>query len=212
MKTTISNIKTTLVTSDDGVYTYSITKTLEDVEGDKAIIVLLYPTRTKENINGNDTTVSHLIAHMQDMNLSEITIINLFSKVVKAKLSAKGLTVDESNMQYIENEIMNQKDFKAKKFILAYGSSMQTCEACEESKKRILELFRKYNTDGTVYQLTTGSMPNEDCPHPLWLGIRCRFSKWYLTECINLPEKAVEESKKNKRSKKVKDREIIILK
>ncbi len=98
MKTTISNIKTTLVTSDDGVYTYSITKTLEDVEGDKAIIVLLYPTRTKENINGNDTTVSHLIAHMRDMNLSEITIINLFSKVVKSKLSAKGLTVDESNM------------------------------------------------------------------------------------------------------------------
>lgn len=208
MKTTISNIKTTLVTSDDGVYTYSITKTLEDVEGDKAIIVLLYPTRTKENINGNDTTVSHLIAHMQDINLSEITIINLFSKVVKSKLSAKGLTIDESNMQYIENEIMKQKDFKAKKFILAYGSSMQTCEACDESKKRILKLFRKYNADGTVYQLATSSMPNEYCPHPLWLGIRCKFSKWYLTECTNLPE----EAKKSKKPKKVKDREIVVLK
>ena len=208
MKTTISNIKTTLVTSDDGVYTYSITKTLEDVKGDKAIIVLLYPTRTKENINGNDTTVSHLIAHMQDINLSEITIINLFSKVVKSKLSAKGLTIDESNMQYIENEIMKQKDFKAKKFILAYGSSMQTCEACDESKKRILKLFRKYNADGTVYQLATSSMPNEYCPHPLWLGIRCKFSKWYLTECTNLPE----EAKKSKKPKKVKDREIVVLK
>ena len=69
MKTTISNIKTTLVTSDDGVYTYSITKTLEDVEGDKAIIVLLYPTRTKENINGNDTTVSHLCLYQVDILL-----------------------------------------------------------------------------------------------------------------------------------------------
>ena len=145
---------------------------------------------------------------MQDINLSEITIINLFSKVVKSKLSAKGLTIDESNMQYIENEIMKQKDFKAKKFILAYGSSMQTCEACDESKKRILKLFRKYNADGTVYQLATSSMPNEYCPHPLWLGIRCKFSKWYLTECTNLPE----EAKKSKKPKKVKDREIVVLK
>lgn len=97
MMTTVSTIKTELVSSDDGEHTYSVTKTLEGVQGDKAVMVLMYPTRNAENIHSDDTTFLHIISHMQDMGLSEITIINLFSKVVKTKLSAKGLEVDEDN-------------------------------------------------------------------------------------------------------------------
>ena len=120
MMTTVSTIKTELVSSDDGENTYAVTKTLEGVQGDKAVMVLMYPTRNAENIHSDDTTLLHIISHMQDMGLSEITIINLFSKVVKTKLSAKGLEVDEDNMKYIEDEVMSKKDFKDKKFILAY--------------------------------------------------------------------------------------------
>lgn len=214
MITTVSSIETRLVSSDDGEHTYSITKSFKDGCGDKAVIVLLYPTRSKENIDGDDTTISHLINHMKDMELSEITIINLFSKVVKSKLSAKGLEVDEENIQYIEKEIMSQKDFKNKKFVLAYGSSMQSCLACNESKKRIVAMFRKYNSEGTIFQFSTATMEDENCPHPLWLGIRCKFQKWNLTECTHLPTKYdMENMKKDEKpAKKTKAREITILK
>ena len=46
---TTSAVRTTIVTSEDGSHTYSITKALEGAEGQKAVIVLLYPTRTAEN-------------------------------------------------------------------------------------------------------------------------------------------------------------------
>ena len=85
-----SVLKTKLSASADGTHTYSITKSLETAVGDSAIVVLLYPTMTGEKINCCDTTITHLVSHMQDMGLKEITIINLFSKVIKAKLSTKG--------------------------------------------------------------------------------------------------------------------------
>lgn len=205
--TTTSAIKTTLVSSEDGTHTYSITKTLDGAEGGKAIIVLLYPTRTAENFTSDDTTLNHLVSHMRDMSLRELTIINLFSKVVKAKLSAKGLAIDEDNLTYIENEIMSAKDFKDTKFIVAWGSSMETCKACQDMKANLVKLFRKHSPKGMIYQLATPSMPNECCPHPLWFGIRCKFEKWYLTECQSLPE--VEDEKKS--SKKTKSRDFVIL-
>lgn len=40
MMTTVSTIKTELVSSDDGEHTYAVTKTLEGVQGDKAVMVL----------------------------------------------------------------------------------------------------------------------------------------------------------------------------
>lgn len=211
MKTTISNIQTTLVSSDDGEHTYSITKSLDTNEGGKGVIVLMYPTRTAENINGEDTTISHLIAHMKDLNLKEITIINLFSKVVKSKLSAKGLSVDEDNMKYIKDNIMNKDDFKDKKFILAYGNSMQSCKACNDSKELIINLFKKYNPKGKIYQLAAKSMQNENCPHPLWLGIRCKFQEWYLKEYVCSSDNAKAETKEKNTAKKTKGREMIHL-
>ena len=51
---TTSAVRTTIVTSEDGSHTYSITKALEGAEGQKAIIVLLYPTRTAEMILGEN--------------------------------------------------------------------------------------------------------------------------------------------------------------
>lgn len=79
------------MSSDDGENTYAVTKTLDGVQGDKAVMVLMYPTCNAENIHSDDTTLLHIISHMQDMGLSEITIINLFSKVVKKSCLQKGL-------------------------------------------------------------------------------------------------------------------------
>lgn len=71
-------------------------------------------------------------------------------------------------------------------------------------------MYQKHCPNGTIYQLATKAMPNEKCPHPLWLGIRCKFSKWYLSE-VHLPkEKAVEKAVQEVKSKKnTKAREII---
>ena len=205
--TTTSAVRTTIVTSEDGSHTYAITKAFEGAKGDRAVIVLLYPTRTAENFTSDDTTLNHLLSHMRDMSLKELTVINLFSKVVKAKLSAKGLTVDEDNLAFIENEIMSKKDFKDMRFIAAWGSSMETCKACQDMKTSLVKLFRKYAPKGTVYQLATTSLPDECCPHPLWLGIRCKFEKWYLTECRHLPEIVDEKNP----TKKPKGREFVVL-
>ncbi len=208
-----SVLKTKLCASADGLHTYSITKTLETSVGDSAIVVLLYPTMTGEKINCCDTTITHLVSHMQDMGLKEITIINLFSKVVKAKLSAKGLTVDEDNMSYIENEIFSKKDIAEKKLVIAWGSSMQTCEACNQSKERIIMMYKKYCPGSPIYQLSSNGMGDETCPHPLYMGIRCKNANWYLTECTALPEmkKAVKTSKKPAHARKARAREIVVL-
>lgn len=204
---TTSAVTTTLVSSQDGSRTYSITKTLENAEGERAVMVLMYPTRSAENIASDDTTLNHLVSHMGDMSLKELTVINLFSKVVKTKLSAKGLLVDEDNLKYIEDEIMSQKGFKDTKFIAAWGSSMDSCKACQDMKERLVKMYYKYVPKGTIYQLATKNMPDENCPHPLWFGIRCKYEHWYLTECRHLPEIKAEK----KEAKKPKGREFVVL-
>lgn len=207
-----SVLKTKLTATADGLHTYSITKTLETSVGESAIVVLLYPTMTGEKINCCDTTITHLVSHMQDMALKEITIINLFSKVIKAKLSTKGLTVDEENMKYIESEIFGQKDIAKKKLVIAWGSSMQSCVACNQSKERIIEMYRKCCPDNTIYQLSANGMDNEVCPHPLYMGIRCKNANWYLTECKSLPERKEKETKKPAPARRAKGRDIVVLK
>lgn len=205
--TTTSAVRTSIVTSEDGSHTYAITKALDGAKGDKAVIVLLYPTRTTENFTSDDTTLNHLVSHMSDMSFKELTVINLFSKVVKTKLSARGLTVDEENLAFIESEIMSKKDFKDTKFIAAWGSSMESCKACQDMKISLVKLFAKYSPKGTIYQLATKNMPDENCPHPLWFGIRCKFEKWYFTECKHLPEIA----EKSSPAKKPKGREFVFI-
>lgn len=212
-----STLQTQLCASADGTHTYSITKTLENAVGDSAIVVLLYPTMTGEKINCCDTTITHLVSHMQDMGLKEITIINLFSKVVRAKLSAKGLTVDEENMSYIESEIFSKKDISKKKLVIAWGSSMQTCEACNQSKERIIMMYKKYCPNSMIYQLSSNGMGDEICPHPLYMGIRCKNANWYLTECLTLPEHKEQKKTETKQIKKpierrAKGREIVVFK
>ncbi len=209
--TTTTSLTTSLVSSEDGKHTYSITKALDGCDGDKAVIVLMYPTRNAENIGSDDTTLTHIIAHMRDMDLKEVTIINLFSTVVRAKLSAKGLNVDHDNLDYIEKEIMSRKDFKDTKFIAAWGSSMENCKACQDTKQMLVSLFRKHNPKGIIYQLAVPSMPSENCPHPLWFGIRAKFEKWYLTECKALSAVTEEKDKDRKNSKTAKAREFVVL-
>ena len=58
---------TSLATSEDGEYTYRFTKEFEELEGKRAILILLYPTRTAENYHVEDSTINHIMKHMKKL-------------------------------------------------------------------------------------------------------------------------------------------------
>lgn len=190
--------ETEIVCSEDGLHTYQLIKRLQGVEGSAATIILLYPTRTKENLFSEDSTLNHLINHMQELGLNELRVINLFSQVVEGRLSAKGLTVDEENLHYID-EMMADKSFKDNKFIIAWGSSMTTCYACNKAKVEVLKLFRKHCPRVKAYQLVTDNLDiSVAFAHPLYLGIRAAGTKWALDE-VNITSKMLTEPEKNQK-------------
>ena len=187
MNDLISNkiqIETETVSSKDGKQTYSITRRIVGMDECRAVMVMLYPTRSALKMNVDDSTFFHLTQHLPELGISELTVINLFSKVCRARMSTANLKVDEENMRFIEDNIMKRKDFKKIPFIVAWGSSLQNCKSANESKARLLKLFRKYNPKGIPQQLTCSydKLKNESAPHPLFLGIRARNSKWSLCD------------------------------
>ena len=181
-ETTTAITETNIIASADGKNTFEVVKSLHNVEGDTGVIILMYPTRNKNNIYSDDSTLNHLVNHMQEMKLNKVRIINLFSEVVNGKLSAKGLTVDKENLSYIES-VFADKSFQDCKFIIAWGTSMSTSHACQESKKEVLKLFKKYCPKSKAFQIATSNENIDvDFPHPLFLGIRGNRAKWKLEE------------------------------
>ncbi len=196
MNTIKATVHTELITSDDGKHTYELIKRLEGVEGEKGCLISLYPTRNKSNLFASDSTLNHLVSHMQEMGLCELRIINLFSMVVDGKLSAKGLQVDVDNLQYIES-IISDKHFEGYKFIIAWGNSMATSFACQRTKAEVLNIFKKHNPKAKAFHITTSNDTIDvDFAHPLFLGIRANSDKWKLKEItitpkmLEIPEKA----------------------
>ena len=185
MKTTIhkSCVETELVCSEDGKNTYEIIKRLKDTDGDIGIIVMLFPTRNGENIDSDDNTINHLVSHMKDFSFKEIRIINLFSKVVNSRISSRGLQMDEDNMKFIEDVILADKDLSKHKFIVAWGNSMESSKAVNESKKKIIDMYLKKIPKGKVEQIVCPQRQIvSGASHPLFLGIRAKTSKWSLMQ------------------------------
>ena len=90
MKTIKATIHTELITSDDSKHTYEVIKRLDGVVGEKGCLISLYPTRNETNAFASDSTLNHLVSHMQELGLSELRIINLFSIVVDSITSIFG--------------------------------------------------------------------------------------------------------------------------
>ena len=190
MKNYKAIVETEIVTSDDGLHTYELIKRLVGCEGECGYLISLYPTRTAENIFSNDSTLNHLVSHMQELGFNELHIVNLFAKAVT---SQRGLTIDEENMQYIE-KLVSSKEFADSKFVIAWGNSMQNSQAVSDSKVRIFNMFLKHCSKGKLYQITTMDRNIEPtpAPHPLFLGIRASSSVWGLQEFkIQKPSQAI---------------------
>ena len=185
MKTVTHNscIETEIICSPDNKNTYCITKRLKGVEGETGIIVMLFPTRNADNMNADDSTLNHIVAHLGDFGFNELKIINLFSKVVNARISARGLEVDSENMKFIDDVILADKDLNNQKFIVAWGNSMETSKAVNDSKRQIIEMFLNKIPKGKIYQIVCPERDITDgACHPLFLGIRAKTSKWRLLE------------------------------
>lgn len=144
---------------------------------------MLFPTRNGDNIDSDDNTLNHLVSHMKDFNFKEIRIINLFSRVVNSRISSRGLQVDTENMKFIEDVILTDRDLNKHKFIVAWGNSMESSKAVNDSKKKIIEMYLSKLPKGKVEQIV--------CPqrqivggasHPLFLGIRAKTIKWSLMQ------------------------------
>lgn len=83
---------TSLTASENGEHTYAFTKDFEELNGKRGVLILLYPTRTEENYHVEDSTTIHIMKHMKQLGLKSYTIVNLFSHVVRKRLSTRGLT------------------------------------------------------------------------------------------------------------------------
>lgn len=185
MKTVTHNscIETEIICSPDNKNTYCITKRLKGVEGETGIIVMLFPTRNADNMTADDSSLNHIMSHLSDFGFNEVKIINLFSKVVNARISARGLEVDSENMKFIDDVILADKDLNKRKFIVAWGNSMETSKAVNESKKKVIEMYLDKLPKGKIYQIVCPERDITDgACHPLFLGIRAKTSKWRLME------------------------------
>lgn len=200
-------IETELVCSEDGKHTYEVVKRFPDIVGEKAYIILLYPTRTRNNMYSDDSTLNHLVSHMNELGLNELRIINLFSNVVNGKMSSRELKPDEDNLKYIE-DIMKNKNFADFKFIIAWGTSMATSYACQKAKAEVLCLFKKYNSKSKLYQLgTNNDNIAVDFAHPLYLGIRAKNSIWEL-ENVKIKQNMLKLPEQKSNSPSVKEKEL----
>lgn len=94
MNDLISNkiqIETETVSTKDGKRTYSITRRIVGMDESRAVMVMLYPTRSALKMNVDDSTFFHLTQHLPELGISELTVINLFSKVCRARMSTANL-------------------------------------------------------------------------------------------------------------------------
>lgn len=196
MLTKTSNVRTTIISSDDLTHTYEVKKELRNEKGElaqgkDAVLVGMYPTITAEEPYKTDLSTMHLLNNMEALGLRSVRIVNLFSRVCSAKLSARGLEVDQKNMGYIEG-IMKEESFPTSLMILAWGNSMATCQAANLSKARISNLFGTYYPKGKLYQLTAPGLnvENQEPVHVLYLGIRHKNEDWSIEE-YQFPEKSI---------------------
>ena len=186
MKEVTGTLTTTIITNDEETRVFEICREF-DRDGEEAILVTLYPTLTEPNTF--DLSSVHLINHSTDegLNFSKIHFVFLFSKVVKTKMSTRGLTMDVENMNFLKERIAQLPNAK---IIISFGSSMQNCPAVIESKVELFKMIKELRPKETLWQMDADDM-EEASPHILFLGIRYNNQQWYLSP-YTIPHKYTE--------------------
>ena len=178
-----SVLRTRITATSDGSRTYSIEKTIEGVKGGRGVFILLYPTRTLDNLHVEDSTNVHILNHLQELGLGEYVVVNIFSTVTQGKLSTKGLALDTDNLNFIKDKVFKGLDENKDKVIVAWGNSHQTSKVVNQAKLEILKMWTEMHKEGKLYQLTADGLEKSNTGvHPLYMGIRFSNAEWGLTE------------------------------
>ena len=91
-KTITKTIEKQIVTSKDGTHTYELNIRPHDAKSDKrAIIIMLYHTRSENNLLHADSTLGHILSHTDDIDVGNVTVYNLFNIAVLLALPSHHL-------------------------------------------------------------------------------------------------------------------------
>ena len=140
-----------------------------------AILITLYPTT--DDVGQLDLSTLHILNHMKELGIKKIVFLYLFSKVCSARLSSRGLVVDDDNLAMVEQVL---DEYSKVRVIVGWGTSMSRSVAAISSKKRILSILTK-REDKRIWQLSSDGVDSSENCHPLFLGIRQgKNCKWRL--------------------------------
>ena len=204
MKEAVGTLTTRIVSDESKEHVYEICREF-DTPGGEIILITLYPTLVEPNTF--DLSSMHLMNHAGDegLRLQKVHFVFLFSKVVNAKLSTRGLKMDETNMRYLREIITRLPNAK---IIISFGSSMEKCPAVIESKVELFKMIKELRPQDALWQISTEGM-DEDAPHILFCGIRYGNQQWSLRHYV-VPYRYTEEGYKEYQANKEIARERFI--
>lgn len=201
LKETKSTVVTTIISSEDGKYTYEIRKDIMGGNGKTAIVIMLYPGISYSNILKCDSTSQAIINHCEELGIYDLRVTNLFSRVCSSRMSTRNIEIDTENLAYIEG-IMKEENAESYDWIIAWGSSMSANVVANQSKHQILLKLQKHLPSVKAKQFTVDNIDiqNEKGVHPLYLGMYYKNEVWKLQDYV-LPKEILDSKKKKQESK-----------
>lgn len=178
LKKTEATIITQVISNEEGDKTFEIRKSIPNVNGETAVLIMLYPGLGYRDVLKSDDTTRNLTNHCLELELKELRIVNLFATVCKARLSTRNLQPDIENISYIES-IMKEEGASKYKWVICWGSSMQSSMAVKQTKEQLLTSIRKHLPTVKLKQLKVNNLDVQmEAVHPLYLGIRHGNKTW----------------------------------
>lgn len=200
-KETKSTVITTIISNKEGDRTYEIAKDIKGIEGKTAVVIMLYPGTSYKDILKCDSTSQAIINHCEELGISKIRMVNLFSKVCSSRMSTRNIEIDTENIAYIEG-IMKEENADSYYWIIGWGASMSASIVANKSKYMILLKLQKHlpSVKPKQFMVDNIDLQCEKGVHPLYLGINYKNQAWTLLDYV-IPKDIVDNGKKKQESK-----------
>lgn len=187
MKEIISNLRTEIVTSDDGVYRYSLRKIWDEQKPSLAILMICPSSSGEVAV---DTSTMLTLGNCYRLGYGSVTIINLFSKVNDFDLKDDTET-DEENLQAILKAAESVDCF-----VLGAGTGKAKNKVFQRRLEQVLLALRPY--EDKLHCLCDEDGGSRGL-HPL----SPRLRRWCLSKCsvsefIDIPMEETAQKKKGK--------------
>ncbi len=187
MKEIISNLRTEIVSSNDGVYRYSLRKIWDDQKPSLAILMICPSSSGEVAV---DTSTMLTLGNCYRLGYGSVTILNLFSKVNDFDLKDPNET-DEENLQAILAAAESVPCF-----VLAAGTGKAKNKIFQRRLEQVLLALRPY--EDKLHCLCDKDGGSRGL-HPL----SPRLRQWYLSKCsvsefIDIPVEEPNPKKKGK--------------